>query len=131
LLTLFLSVLYILSVFLPFFFIIYYCCSRGTLWHLWKFLQYIIVEFTLSIIEGHCGAKDRGTGAVVVLCVTFSKIQVDVNYKLFNVFTFAQQCNGNKNIFLWNSVKRIKYRKHLSEISKRAFSPPFHLSPPL
>jgi hypothetical protein len=31
-------------------FYFYYCCTGGTSWHLLKFLQYIIVEFTLSFI---------------------------------------------------------------------------------
>jgi hypothetical protein len=31
----------------------YYCCTRNTMWHLQKFLQCIIVEFTLSIIHLH------------------------------------------------------------------------------
>jgi hypothetical protein len=37
---------WILSFFLFFFFKFYYCCTGGTLWHLQKFLQCIIVEFT-------------------------------------------------------------------------------------
>jgi hypothetical protein len=31
----------------------FYSCIGGTLWHLWKVFQYIIVEFTPSIIHLH------------------------------------------------------------------------------
>jgi hypothetical protein len=37
-------------VFFFLFFLLYYCCTGSTRWHLQKFLQYIIVEFTPSII---------------------------------------------------------------------------------
>jgi hypothetical protein len=39
---------YLLFLFL--FLLSYYCCTGDTLWHLQKFWQYIIVEFTPSII---------------------------------------------------------------------------------
>jgi hypothetical protein len=36
--------------FILIFLLSYYCCTGDTLWHLQKFLQYIIVKFTPSII---------------------------------------------------------------------------------
>jgi hypothetical protein len=43
------SLVKLVSVF-SLFLLSYYCCTRGTVWHLQKFLQYTLVKFTPSII---------------------------------------------------------------------------------
>jgi hypothetical protein len=46
----------------------YYCCTGGTLWHLQKLLQYIIVEFTPSITPWSLPSPIPG---IVSTCLIF------------------------------------------------------------